>query len=47
MKTINDVIREVTEEVCDNLCKYSDTSDDFGQCDYMRENGYCPLDKLE
>lgn len=40
------IIEDVCQEVCDNLCKYAVTSDDNCECDYIREKGYCPLDKL-
>lgn len=41
------IIDQVCETVCDDLCKYRDTTDDDLYCDYMREhNGECPLDKL-
>ena len=44
--TIKEILENVSEEVCDNLCKYRDSADDDFVCDYMRENGNCPLDVL-
>lgn len=47
-KSVSQIIQEVCETVCDHLCKYSDTADDAGVCDYMREHdGKCPLDRLQ
>lgn len=46
MISVTQIIEEVCEEVCDSLCKYRETADDNCECDYMREKGYCPLDKL-
>lgn len=45
-ENITTIIEEVCETVCDNLCKYSSTSDENCECDYIRENGSCPLDRL-
>lgn len=41
-----DIIENVRIEVCTNLCKFRDSCDDDFVCDYVRENGYCPLDRL-
>lgn len=46
-KTIKDIIQEVSEDICDNYCKYRDTADDDFICDAIRENGSCPLDRLQ
>lgn len=46
-KQVYEIIEEVTVAVCDNLCKYRETADEDLICDYMRENGSCPLDKLK
>lgn len=41
------IAEETAENVCDNFCKYRDTADENGECDYMREHeGACPLDAL-
>lgn len=40
------ILEEVCGDVCDNLCKYRDSADDDFICDYIRENGACPLDVL-
>ena len=45
-KTIAEILQDVAEEVCDKLCKYSETSDEDMICDYIRENGRCPLDRI-
>lgn len=45
-KTISDILQEVREDICDNYCKYRDTSDDDCLCDVIREGGACPLDIL-
>lgn len=47
-KPVSQIIEEVRETVCDHLCKYSDTADEDGVCDYMRaHDGNCPLDRLQ
>lgn len=46
-KTIADIITEVSEEICDNFCKYRDTADEENLCDYTREGKECPLDRLQ
>lgn len=44
---LRQIIEETAENVCDNFCKYRDTADENGECDYMRENeGKCPLDEI-
>ena len=44
---ISDILEEVANEVCKNLCKYYETTDEDAICDYMREHDRaCPLDKL-
>lgn len=43
---IFDRLENISEEICNNLCKYRETSDEDLICDYMREHGECPLDKL-
>lgn len=45
-KKVIQQIEDVMGEVCDNLCKYRDTADEDAVCDYIRENGACPLNKL-
>lgn len=40
------IIEETVETICDELCKYRDTADENNECDYMREHGACPLDRL-
>lgn len=45
-QSIREVLQEVSEEVCDNLCKYRETSDEDLICDYIRENGRRPLDRI-
>lgn len=49
MKEMNELKimrQEVFEKVCDQLCKYRDTCDEDIECDYIREHGNCPLDRL-
>ena len=45
-KSVIDIIKEVCEIVCDELCKYRDLTDENCECDYTKKNGTCPLDKL-
>ena len=46
MTPLTIVLQEVADEVCTNLCKYTETTDEDCVCDYMREHGYCPLERL-
>lgn len=45
-KGIIQQLEEVTEEVCQNFCKYADTTNDECECEYMREHHKCVLDKI-
>lgn len=45
-KSIITIIEEVCEAVCDKLCKYSSPCDENCDCDYVKEHGSCPLDRL-
>lgn len=44
--SIREILREVSEDICDNYCKYRETADEECLCDVIREGGSCPLDKL-
>ncbi len=46
LTSLKELIQEVCEDICDNYCKYRDTADEDYICDAIRENGACPLDKL-
>lgn len=43
---IGEILREVSEDICDNYCKYRETADEECLCDVIREGGSCPLDRL-
>lgn len=45
-KNVTQEIETVCELVCDKLCKYRETVDEEGECDYIREYGACPLSSL-
>lgn len=45
-KSVIDIIEEVCETVCDELCKYRDSTDKNCECDYIKKNGVYPLDEL-
>lgn len=45
--TIGKILREVSEDICDNYCKYRDTADEECLCDVIRNGGSCPLDRLQ
>lgn len=48
LEIIKQIVQEVTETVCDDLCKYRDTADEDLICDYMRQHDMkCPLDLLQ
>ncbi len=46
VKTVSDILQEIQEDICDNYCKYRDTSDEDCLCDVLRNGGTCPLDRL-
>ena len=48
-KSINQIINEVSLDMCNNFCKYRDflESDKDGVCDYVRSGNSCPLDRLQ
>ena len=43
---IGEILREVSEDICDNYCKYRETADEECLCDVIRDGESCPLDKL-
>ncbi len=45
-QSIQEIIQKVTEDICDNYCKYRDTADEDFLCDVIRSGKSCPLDKL-
>ena len=45
-KSIMQITLEVSEDICDNFCKYRDTADKEHLCDVIRYGGSCPLDRL-
>lgn len=47
LKYVREIIQEVTEDICDNYCKYRESSDDDFLCDAIRDGGICPLDRLQ
>lgn len=48
-QAIKKTINEVSEQICDDFCKYRDVteSDEDGVCDYIRAGNSCPLDRLQ
>lgn len=48
-QVIQQIINEVSLNMCDNFCKYRDISntDKDGVCDYVRTGNICPLDRLQ
>ena len=45
-KSVREIIESVCEDICDNYCKYRETTDENGECDAIRSGKECPLDKL-
>ncbi len=45
-KSIRQILQEVSDDICDNYCKYRDTGDEDGLCELTRDGGECPLDRL-
>lgn len=46
IKSIRQMLQEISEDICDNYCKYRDTADAEFLCDVIRDGGKCPLDRL-
>ncbi len=46
IKSIRQILQEVSDDICDNYCKYRDTGDEDGLCELTRNGGECPLDRL-
>lgn len=44
--TIKNILQEISEDICDNYCKYRDTADEDFLCDVIRDGSPCPLDRL-
>ena len=41
------LVNETCENICDNFCKYRETSDVNAECDYIRNGAHeCPLSKI-
>lgn len=45
-KPITKIIEQVTENICDNFCKYRDTCDENCECEWIRNGNDCPLERL-
>ena len=45
-KPIRKILEETAEDICENYCKYRDTTDENCECDVTRDGGTCPLDVL-
>ena len=45
--TLKSIIQSVSEDICDNYCKFRDTADEDFLCDAIRNGGKCPLDRLQ
>lgn len=46
IKSIRQILQEVSEDICNNYCKYRDTSDEECLCELIRDGGTCPLDRI-
>lgn len=46
IKSVRQMLQEISEDICDNYCKYRDTADEECLCDVIRGGGECPLDRL-
>ncbi|MEZ3443535.1 MAG: hypothetical protein K1W30_00090 [Lachnospiraceae bacterium] len=46
VKSVAQIVQQVSEDICDNYCKYRDTADEENLCALIRNGGKCPLDLL-
>lgn len=46
VKSIIRILQEVSEDICNNYCKYKDTGDEESLCEIIRSGRDCPLDRL-
>ncbi len=46
IKSMVQILQEISEDICDNYCKYRDTADEECLCAVIRNGGECPLDRL-
>ena len=46
-KSVREIIQEVSEDICNNFCKYRDTADEDCLCTIIRAGKSCPLDRLQ
>ena len=40
------VLQNTADDICDKFCKYQNTVDAEGECEWVRNGGECPLDKI-
>lgn len=46
IESMKEILREVSEDICDNYCKFRETADGDFLCDVIRSGASCPLDRL-
>ena len=46
VESVKEILREVSEDICDNYCKVRETADEDCLCDVIRSGATCPLDRL-
>ena len=46
IKSVEQMLQEIAEDICNNYCKYRDTADEEFLCDVIKGGGVCPLDRL-
>lgn len=39
-------LERISENICDNFCKYHDTCEGYFQCEYTNNGGVCPMLRL-
>ena len=45
-KTVVNIIEDLQGDICDNFCKYRDSTDEDCVCEWIRQGNACPLDVL-
>lgn len=45
-KSVIQMLQEISEDICNNYCRYRNPANEDCLCDVIRDGEECPLDKL-